>query len=122
MLHISTEMVRLYKEAFGRGPTKARAHFAGPDALVVTLEDSMTVAERNLAALGEVDRVRDARLFLQHAMEDSFRAIVERALGRRTVAFISGIDVRNDVSVEVFTFEPQADGTISAVPTGDLGE
>jgi uncharacterized protein YbcI len=111
MLQISTEMVRLYKEAFGRGPTKARAHFAGPDTLIVTLEDSLTVAERNLAALGEISRLRDARLFFQHAMEDSFRAIVERALGRRTVAFISGIDVHNDVSVEVFTFAPGPDSS-----------
>ena len=29
MLEISNAMVRLYKEAFGRGPTKARAQFAG---------------------------------------------------------------------------------------------
>jgi multiple sugar transport system permease protein len=28
-------------------------------------------------------------------------------LGRRPIAFISGIDVRNDVSVEVFTLEPR---------------
>lgn len=109
MLQISTEMVRLYKDAFGRGPTKARAQFAGPDTLVVTLEDSLTVAERNLAALGELGRLREARLFFQYAMEDSFRAIVERVLGRRTIAFVSGIDVRNDVSVEVFTLEPRPD-------------
>src|SRR5947209_2578266 len=116
MLQISTEMVRLYKEAFGRGPTKARAQFAGPDTLVVTLEDSLTVAERNLAALGEIDRLREARLFFQYAMEDSFRSIVERVLGRRPVAFVSGIDVRNDVSVEVFTFESRPDTGLSAVP------
>ena len=29
MLEISNAMVGLYKEAFGRGPTKARAQFAG---------------------------------------------------------------------------------------------
>ena len=112
MLQISTEMVRLYKEAFGRGPTKARAHFAGPDLLVVTLEDSLTVAERNLAALGEVERLREARLFFQYAMEDSFRAVVERALGRRTTAFISGIDVRHDISIEVFMLEPRAESSL----------
>jgi Na+-translocating membrane potential-generating system (MpsC) len=42
MLEISNAMVRLYKEAFGRGPTKARAQFAGPDTLVVMLESSLT--------------------------------------------------------------------------------
>jgi len=108
MLEISNAMVRLYKEAFGRGPTKARAQFAGHDTLVVTLENSLTVAERNLAAMGEHQRLREARLFFQYALEDQLRAIVEQALGRRTVAFISGIDTSRDVAMEVFTFEPES--------------
>jgi uncharacterized protein YbcI len=33
---VSNEMVRIYKELFGRGPTRARTNFAGPDVLVVT--------------------------------------------------------------------------------------
>lgn len=110
MLEISNAMVRLYKEAFGRGPTKARAHFAGSDTLVVTLESSLTVAERNLVAMGEHQRLREARLFFQYALEDQFRAIVEEALGRRTVAFISGIDTSRDVAMEVFTLEPAPNG------------
>jgi uncharacterized protein YbcI len=107
MLEVSNAMVRLYKEVFGRGPTKARANFAGPDTLVIMLEDSMTVAEHNLASLGEHQRLRDARLFFQDAVEHEFRSAVERILGRRTVAFISGIDTREDVAVEVFTLEPE---------------
>lgn len=117
MLEIATAMVRLYKEAFGRGPTKARAHFAGPDCLVVMLEDSMTVAERTMAALGEHERLRESRLFFQHALENEFRAIVERTLNRRTVAFISGIDTGRDMSIEFFTLEPQ-----DPQPLSDLRE
>ncbi len=107
MLELSNAMVRLYKDVFGRGPTKARASFAGPDTLVIVLEDSMTVVERNLAAMGEHGRVRDARLFFQHAVEDQFRATVERILGRKTIAFVSGMDTRHDVAVELFTLEPE---------------
>jgi uncharacterized protein YbcI len=107
MLELSNAMVHLYKEVFGRGPTKARANFAGPDTLVIVLEDSMTVAERNLASLGEHQRLRDARLFFQYAVEHEFRSTVERILGRRTVAFVSGIDTREDVAVEIFTLEPE---------------
>lgn len=114
MLEISNAMVGLYKEAFGRGPTKARAQFAGHDTLVVILEDSLTVAERNLVAMGEHQRLREARLFFQYALEDQFRAIVEQALGRRTVAFMSGIDTARDVAMEVFTLEP-ADGSESGL-------
>jgi uncharacterized protein YbcI len=114
MLEISNAMVRLYKEAFGRGPTKARAQFAGPDTLVVILESSLTVAERNLVAMGEHQRLREARLFFQYALEDQFRRIVEEALGRRTVAFISGIDTERDVATELFTLEPGGSGDSGA--------
>lgn len=107
MLELSNAMVRLYKDVFGRGPTKARAHFAGPDTLVIVLEDSMTVVERNLAAMGEHGRLRDARLFFQDAVENQFRVTVERILGRKTVAFISGMDTHHDVAVEVFTLAPE---------------
>jgi uncharacterized protein YbcI len=83
---------------------------AGHDLLVVVLENSLTVAERNLARLGEHERLRESRLFFQHALEHEFRAIVEEALGRRTLAFVSGMDTRRDVAIELFTLEPQADG------------
>ena len=99
-------MVRLYKDAFGRGPTKARARFAGPDTLLVTLESSLTVVERNLVAMGEHQRLREARLFLSYALEEQFRAIVEQALGRKTLAFVSGIDTGRDVTIKLFTLEP----------------
>ena len=107
MLELSNAIVRVYKEAFGRGPTRARAHFAGPDTLVVVLEKSMTVAERNLAQMGEYERVRDSRQFFQHSLEAELRAVVQNTLGRRPVACVSGIDPRVDVAVEVFMLEPQ---------------
>ena len=110
MLEIANAMVRLYKEAFGRGPTKARAQLAGQDLLVVILENSLTVAERNMARLGEHERLRESRLFFQHALEHEFRSIVEEVLGRRTLAFVSGMDTRRDVSVELFTLEPLEEG------------
>ena len=113
LLQISNAMVRLYKEAFGRGPTKARAQFAGPDLLVVVLEDSMTVVERNLAAMDEYERLQESRRFFQDALESKFRAVIEETLGRRTIAFISGIDPRHDVSVELFTLEPAAGASAS---------
>jgi uncharacterized protein YbcI len=83
LLEISNAMVALFKEAFGRGPTKARAQFAGHDTLLVTLESSLTVAEHNLVAIGEHRRLRGARLFVSDALEDQLRAIVEQALGRK---------------------------------------
>jgi uncharacterized protein YbcI len=106
-LEISNAMVRLYKEQFGRGPTRARTAFAGPDVIVCTLEDSLTPAERKMVALGEHQRLRDIRMFFQHATEDDFRENVERLTGRKVRAFISGIDTTEDVAAELFYLEPQ---------------
>ena len=108
LVQLSNEMVRLYKVQFGRGPTKARSDFAGPDTLICTLEDTLTPAERNMAALGEHQRLRDIRLFFQHATETEFRDSVERIIGRKVRAFISGMDTREDVSAEIFYLEPVA--------------
>ena len=108
-LLISNEMVRIYKEIFGRGPTRARANWAGPDALLCTLEDSLTPAERKMASLGEHQRLRETRMFFQHVCEDDFRESVERITGRKVRAFVSGIDTDTDVSSEVFYLQRPTD-------------
>ena len=107
-LEIANAMVSAYKDALGRGPTKCRVHFAGADTLVVVLQETMTVQERNLASLGEDAAVRQYRLVLTRALEDRSRSIVERAVGRRTLAFVSGFDTLRDVAVEVFTLAPES--------------
>jgi uncharacterized protein YbcI len=106
---ISNEMVRLYKDLFGRGPTQARTAFAGPDTVLVTLENTLTPAERTMAELGEHQRLRDVRLFFQYAREQDFRQVIERLTGRRVRAFVSGMDTREDVSTEIFYLEPERD-------------
>jgi uncharacterized protein YbcI len=106
LLEIANVMVRLYKDAFGRGPSKARAQFTGSDTLVVLLEDMMTIAERQLLALGEHARVREQRLFLQLALEDTKRSEVERIVRRRALACVSGTDPGHDLAAEIFLLSP----------------
>src|SRR5690348_16410863 len=82
-LAVSNAMVRLYKDLFGRGPTRARTNFAGPDVLVATLQDTLTPAEQSMVSLGEHARLRDTRMFFQYASESDFRDAVERITGRK---------------------------------------
>jgi uncharacterized protein YbcI len=103
---ISRAMVQIYKEQFGRGPTKARTDFAGPDIVICTLENSLTPAERRLAELGEHQRLRETRLYFQHVTKEQFCAVIERHLDRRVRAFISGLDTERDVSSEIFYLWP----------------
>jgi uncharacterized protein YbcI len=106
---LCNEMVRIYKEIFGRGPTRVRADWAGHDAVLCTLEDSLTPAERKMVELGEDQRLREVRMFFQHATEDDFRASVEQITGRKVRAFVSGIDTGKDVSSEVFYLERETE-------------
>ena len=110
LMQISNEMVRLYKDQFGRGPTRAFTTFAGPDALLCTLEDTLTPAEHSLVRMGEHQRLRDTRLYFQYATESQFRSAVETITGRTVRAFVSGIDVEQDVSSELFYLVPQDKG------------
>ena len=103
---ISNEMVRLYKEQFGRGPTRTRTSWAGPDVLVVTLEETFTPAERSLQRLGEHKHLRDLRLLFQYAEIDAFCEPVERLTARKVRGFISGIDTEADIATETFILHP----------------
>jgi len=105
---LSNAMVRIYKEQFGRGPTKAHSVYAGPDLVICTLEHSLTPAEHRMVQLGEHQRVRDIRTFFQHACEPEFVGAVEQITGRRVRAFVSGTDTNQDVSSEVFYLRPVA--------------
>jgi len=103
MLEISNRMGRLHKQAFGRGPTQCRALFADHQSLVVILEQTLTVSERNLLAMGEIARLHESRMFAQSALEHEARAIIEEVLQRRTLAFITGLDPRRDMTLHFFT-------------------
>lgn len=108
MQHVCNEMVRVFKEQFGRGPTKVRAHWAGPDMLVVALEGTLTPAEKNLVRLGEHERLRDTRSFFQYSSVEKFCEPIERITGRKVRAFLSAIDTTVDgLSVETFVLHPK---------------
>jgi len=108
LLEISNAMVRLYKDQFGRGPTRARTHWAGPDVLISALEETLTPAERNLVEMGEHERLRETRMFFQYATSREFCAPVEALTGRKVRSFISGIDTQTEgLGVEVFVLHPR---------------
>jgi uncharacterized protein YbcI len=107
LMEISNEMVRLYKQQFGRGPTAVRTMWSGPDVLTVVLESTLTPAERNLIRLGEHARLRETRLCFQYASVREFCEPVERLTGRKVRAFVSGTDSAVDgLSVETFILWP----------------
>ena len=120
LAEISNEMVALYKDLFGRGPTKARTTWAGPDTLVCTLEDTLAPAERNLVKMGEHQRLRDMRTFFQYANIRKFGEPIERLTGRKIRAFISGVDPEaHGFSVEMFVLHPAGSEEPSRLESGE---
>ena len=103
---VSSEIVRIYKDQLGRGPTKTRAQWAGPDMLLVTLEQTFTAAEHRLRMLGEHGRLRELRMLFQCAEIARFCEPVERITGRKVRAFVSGIDTEADLATELFILHP----------------
>ena len=120
LAQLANEMVRLYKDQFGRGPTHARASWCGEDMLSVVLEETLTPAERNMAKWGEHERLRVTRMFFQYASVREFCEPVERLTGRTVRAFISGIDTEVDgLSIETFILYPAgAENVVSRSAVG----
>ena len=103
---VSSAIVKLHKQQFGRGPTHARTDYAGRDLLVCTLEDALLPAERALVEMGEGQRVMESRALLQSASAKLFVATIEEIVGRNVRAFSSAVDPPTGLVYELFAFEP----------------
>ena len=103
---VSNALVTLHKEQFGRGPTRARANFAGDDTLVCVMEEALLPAERVMVQLGDQQRVREARAALQAATSVQFIDAIEDLVNRKVIAFASAVDADTGVVWELFNFEP----------------
>jgi uncharacterized protein YbcI len=98
---ISDAFVGLYKEHFGKGPTKCRT-FLEPDLIVVLMGGGCTAAERTLLEAGRWPEVRANRYAWQEAMADRFREKIEELTGRTVEAFMSTSHGNPDLTMEVF--------------------
>jgi uncharacterized protein YbcI len=105
-LAISNAMVRLHKEYFGKGPTRARTYIDG-DVVTSVLADVFTRAEQTLVAAGRGSSVVAQRAELQEAVREEFVGAVEEIPGRRVIAFFSGNQAEPEMSVEVFVLAPE---------------
>ena len=101
---ISTGLVRLHSRYYGKGPTKAKTYLVN-DTVVCILRGGFTTVERTLIDEGNVDAVYEIRRSFQQAMEDHFRTVVEGAMNRKVIAYMSQIHQDPDLAVEIFVLE-----------------
>lgn len=102
---ISRALVHLYKECYGKGPTKARTYISG-DLIVCLLEGGFVRAERTLRDAGRGDAVSDQREALQEVLRSRFVETIEEVTERKVNTFISGVDLQTETNAELFVLEP----------------
>jgi uncharacterized protein YbcI len=116
---LRTEILRVHAEAYGTGATDTTIVIED-DLVVMVLDVELTQAERTLLDSGRQDAVKGMREEFQRAIAPTFNAIVERATGRRVVAFISAMSVEPVYSVELFRLAPSADAPSPDAISGDV--
>jgi uncharacterized protein YbcI len=104
---VTNGIVRLFSDFYGRGPERAKTYLLDDRYVVCVLKETMTTVERTLAP-SDPDLVRTVRLVFQEAMADSFVGVVEKAVGRRVLAYHSQLSLEPDIGFEFFTLEERA--------------
>ena len=102
---VTNGIVQLFREYYGRGPTKAKSYLLDERIVVCVLEDTMTTVEQTLVKNGDNDLIRQVRLRFQEAMAVEFKTVVENAMGRRVAAYHSQLTMQPDMGFEFFVLE-----------------
>ncbi|HVD58262.1 MAG TPA: DUF2294 domain-containing protein [Thermoleophilaceae bacterium] len=105
---ISTEMVQLMKQYYGKGPTKAKSYFLD-DFLIVVMRGGTTRAEQTMLEADREDTVREFRQQFENEMTGRMTELIEELTGRRVINYQSQILFDPDISVELFFFEDVVD-------------
>jgi uncharacterized protein YbcI len=103
---ISNEIVRLYKDHFGKGPTRCRTYLQ-PELVIVVLGEGYTAAEQTLFEGGKWYEVRQARQIWQDTMRERFVETIERLTGGSVIAFMSANHQDPDLAVEMFVLDAE---------------
>lgn len=99
---ISTSIVGILREHYGRGPMRAKT-YALDDIIVVVMRGSgFTPLEQTIMDSGRPDRVVEMREDFQSVMKDRYKRTIKELTGRSVTAFISQAHVDPDITVEMF--------------------
>jgi uncharacterized protein (DUF2267 family)/uncharacterized protein YbcI len=100
-----------FKRAWGRGPRRATAHWAGADTVLVLLENGHTEAEKTLRRAGHTSDVLHGRHILQDILEQELTSAVASITGRSVAAMLSATRLEPDLSAEIFMLERMPSST-----------
>jgi uncharacterized protein YbcI len=107
---ISTSIVRILRERYGRGPMKAKTYALDDIIVVVLRAGGFTAAEQTMIDSGEPNRVIDMREDFQRVMAADYKGAIEDLTDRKVLAFLSNAHVDPELTLEVFFVDRPLDG------------
>jgi uncharacterized protein YbcI len=107
LARISTEMVRTFKQYYGKGPVSAKSYLVD-DLLFVVMREGITQAEQTMLDAGRASTVRNFRQEFENEMTEVLTRMVERVTGRRVVTYQSQVLFDPHLTIEIFVFDDGA--------------
>lgn len=107
---ISTTIVGIMREHYGRGPMRAKT-YALDDVIVCVLRGSgFTPLEQTIMDDNGADRVVAMRHEFQRVIADRYTQAIEQLTGRQVLAFLSQAHVEPDITMDMFIIDGPLEG------------
>jgi uncharacterized protein YbcI len=107
---ISTRIVGILREHYGRGPMKAKTYVLDDIIVVVMRGSGFTPLEQTIMNSGQPDRVIAMREDFQRVMARRYEETIEELTGRKVLAFLSQAHVEPDITMEIFFVDGPLEG------------
>jgi uncharacterized protein YbcI len=107
---ISTSIVGILRDHYGRGPMKAKTYALDDIIVVVVRGSGFTPLEQTIMDSGEPDRVIAMREDFQRVMAKLYRETIEELTGRKVLALLSQAHVEPDITMEIFFVDGPLEG------------
>jgi uncharacterized protein YbcI len=110
---ISTGIVKLVREHYGRGPIKAKTYALDDIVVCVMRGSGFTPLEKTMMESSDRDRgerVVAMREDFQRLMSERYKETIERLTGRKVLAFLSQAHIEPDITLEVFFIDRPLEG------------
>src|SRR5207244_12840585 len=107
---ISTSIVGILREHYGRGSMKAKTYALDDIVVVVMRGSGFTPLEQMIMDSGEPDRVIAMREDFQRVMAVRYKQTIEELTGRKVLAFLSQAHVEPDITMEIFFVDGPLEG------------
>ena len=107
---ISTSIVGILRDHYGRGPMKAKTYALDDIIAVVMRGSGFTPLEQTIMDSGQPDRVIALREDFQRVMAARYEQTIEELTGRKVLAFLSQAHVEPDITMEIFFIDGPLEG------------